>query len=255
MTGRQKKLTVKDLSEELQTVKEQVKEIPYLKQTIVKLLAIVETLKTQEVPVVTSSHEVFECRKCDYKSSSKKSLKKHVKTQHPARIQCDFCDENFETNFDLETHVEDEHQAKKNFKCEVCNKDFFLQWRFDKHKSVHLETTKACHFNSSKKFCPFQRIGCKFRHDEAVNLTKEPNHDTETLSDGDSDENDENVIEEHLEDDQKDDIDVGDSGSAVYGENDCHLCTDTFTCLDELCEHFQVSHTEYYMKTQNLVVF
>ena len=67
MTGRQNKMTVKDLSEELQTVKEQVKEIPYLKQTIVKLLAIVETLKTQKVPIRTNSHEVqvFECRKCD----------------------------------------------------------------------------------------------------------------------------------------------------------------------------------------------
>ena len=119
MTGRQKKMTVKDLSEEFQTCKEQVKEIPYLKQTIFKLLAIVEALKTQEVPVLTNLHEVqlFECRKCDYTSSSKKSLKKHVKDQHPARIQCDSCDENFQTNFDLE----DKHQAKKNFKCEVCN--------------------------------------------------------------------------------------------------------------------------------------
>ena len=126
MTGKHKKMTVKDLSEELQAVKEQVKEIPYLKQTIVKLLAIVETLKTQEVPVVNNSNEVFKCRKCDYTSSSKKSLRKHVIDQHPAKIQCDSCDENFETNFDLETHVEDKHQAKKNFRCEVFNKDFYL---------------------------------------------------------------------------------------------------------------------------------
>ena len=53
MTGKQKKITMKDISEELQTVKEQVKEIPFLKQTIVKLLEIVEKLKPQEDPVVT----------------------------------------------------------------------------------------------------------------------------------------------------------------------------------------------------------
>ena len=47
MDRKMKKLTVKDLTEELKIVKEQVKEIPYLKQTIVELLAIVENLKPQ----------------------------------------------------------------------------------------------------------------------------------------------------------------------------------------------------------------
>ena len=55
MDRKMKKITVKDLTEELQIVKKQVKEIPYLKQTIVELLAIVENLKSQEVAVVTKS--------------------------------------------------------------------------------------------------------------------------------------------------------------------------------------------------------
>jgi hypothetical protein len=30
--------------------------------------------------------------------------------------------------------------------------------------------------------------------------------------------------------------------SVTYGENDCHLCAETFTCLEDLCDHFQASH-------------
>ena len=91
-----------------------------------------------------------------------------------------------------------------------------------------------------------------------MNRNEEPNINIETISDDEFDENDQDVLEEHLgnhEIDQKGNIDDSDSGSVAYGENDCHFCTETFTCLDGLCEHFQISHTEYYMKTQKLVVF
>ena len=66
------------------------------------------------------------CRKCNYTSSSKKSLQKHVNEQHPRRIECDSCDQTFGNNHELETHVE-EHKAQKNFKCDVCDKGFYLQ--------------------------------------------------------------------------------------------------------------------------------
>ena len=107
----------------------------------------------------------------------------------------------------------------------------------------------------SQRICPFQRIGCKFRHDEPVN----ENQDIETIVEhGDFDENFKEVLDEHLADpdtNQKENVDDSDSGSGAYGENDCHLCPSIFTCLDELCEHFETSHEDYYLKTQNLVVF
>ena len=48
--------------------------------------------------------------------------------------------------------------------------------------------------------------------------------------------------------------DIDDSSSVCYGENDCHLCDMKFMCLDDLCEHFQYVHQEYYQKTQLLVL-
>ena len=36
-------------------------------------------------------------------------------------------------------------------------------------------------------------------------------------------------------------------------ENDCHPCDKTFTCLDELCEHFGREHKEYQESIQREV--
>ena len=82
-----------------------------------------------------------------------------------------------------------------------------------------------------------------------MHLNEVPILDIETVTDGDFDENNEEVLEEHLVIPEID----SDSGSGAYGENDCHLCPETFTCLDELCEHFETSHEEYYiLKNSNL---
>ena len=240
MDRKLKKMTVKDLTEELQIVKEQVKEIPYLKQTIIELLAIVENLKSQEVDVVTkskpslepSSNDTFECRKCNYTSSSKKSLQKHVNEQHPRRIECDSCDQTFGNNHELETHVE-EHKAQKNFKCEVCDKGFYLQWRLQKHKSVHLETTKKCHFYTSKRTCPFELIGCKFKHEDQDpdNQNVECYEDVE-ISDNDNEDVDEEDNEEIL-------------------ENQCHLCMMQLETGAELIIHFQFHHPQFHSMMQS----
>ena len=50
--------------------------------------------------------------------------------------------------------------------------------------------------------------------------------------------------------DQEDENDIED---VQYGEDDCHLCDMTFTNLEDLCEHFQTSHQEYYKNTQKNV--
>ena len=53
---------------------------------------------------------------------------------------------------------------------------------------------------------------------------------------------------------ESEDEHMNDSSSVCCGENDCHLCEMTFTCLDDLCEHFRCFHQEYYQETQLLVV-
>ena len=36
--------------------------------------------------------------------------------------------------------------------------------------------------------------------------------------------------------------------SIEYGENDCHLCTFKFNCIEDLSKHLQSNHTERYQK-------
>ena len=57
--------------------------------------------------------------------------------------------------------MEEAHKANKNFKCEVCGKVFFLEWRLLwKHGNFHMHKPKKC---------PFNRIGSKFDHDTLEN--------------------------------------------------------------------------------------
>jgi hypothetical protein len=36
--------------------------------------------------------------------------------------------------------------------------------------------------------------------------------------------------------------------SIEYGENDCHLCTMEFNCIEDLSGHLQLNHQEQYQK-------
>ena len=178
MSG-QKKITLKSLSEELETVKEQAKEIPLLKNEIAELKKIVEMLTSKDsvsstnkgAEMMDTDRKEFKCKKCDFSSLSSISFKKHLVAQHQTKIECAHCDKTFLHNHELETHIE-EHKIQKSFSCEVCQKDFYLQWRLEKHKNMHEETTKLCHFFTNKKLCPFDRIGCKFRHEEPKKASK-----------------------------------------------------------------------------------
>ena len=226
----QKKKTVKELTEELEVIKEQVREIPQLKKTIAELLAVVETLKSKESSSVTRTNDIqpFKCRKCDNTFNLKNDLKKHIQEQHPRRVECDFCEKVFENNYELETHVV-EHRAEKNFSCEVCNKGFYLQWRLEKHKSVHNKTTKVCHFFASNRICPFEPIGCKFRHDEPSN------QNTETTK----------VLNRPKKDD-----DVTSEEEEEILENQCHLCMAQMDTQTELIIHFQFHHPQFHSMMQ-----
>ena len=71
------KPTVKTLSEELESVKKEVKEIPALKKKISELQEIVEKLlKTRDIN--TDEVKSHNCSKCDQTFSSKKFLRTHI---------------------------------------------------------------------------------------------------------------------------------------------------------------------------------
>ena len=132
---------------------------------------------------------------------------------------CNVCNEKFEKNCDLERHVMDKHEEEKRFRCDVCDKQFVLEWRMKKHSKVHTEKSKMCNYHISNKFCPYEDIGCKFSHVE--------------------------FEQEATEEDLESDIDaqVDDCPSR---ENQCHLCKLQLLDKDALFHHVERAHEAYF---------
>ena len=115
-------------------------------------------------------------------------------------------DRGLSRNCEFEVHL-DEHNKEKSRECEICGKRFFLEWRLKKHKHVHEKGARLCHFYNNRKQCPFETIGCKFRHESSGKCSfsvsrnrlcqfehLEPNLDIENISDIEIDEiNDEAI--------------------------------------------------------------
>ena len=66
----------------------------------------------------------------------------------------------------MESHMRSHSEVGK-FKCTQCEKTFYVQWRMKKHMEGHAETKKYCHYFNNKDFCPYEEIGCKFKHEES----------------------------------------------------------------------------------------
>ena len=84
-------------------------------------------------------------------------------------IKCDHCDEVFEQNHELENHMRS-LQLEKQFKCEKCPQELFLEWRMKKHAKGHNgQVLRKCHFFNNNKCCPYELIGFKFLHQTSEN--------------------------------------------------------------------------------------
>ena len=53
-------------------------------------------------------------------------------------LKCEHCDDKFYKAIDLETHME-QHGLDRKHSCNVCEIEFHLKWRLDKHKQTHSE--------------------------------------------------------------------------------------------------------------------
>jgi DNA-directed RNA polymerase subunit RPC12/RpoP len=80
-------------------------------------------------------------------------------------IKCAECAKTFSKACELEEHME-EHEKPKDFKCETCGKEFFLEWRLKKHANNHSGNSRRCKYVENKAECPFERIGCMFKHEK-----------------------------------------------------------------------------------------
>ena len=97
-----KKITIKSLSEELNLLKEQIKEIVVLRQKVSDLEKAVKELenekRTNQDESENETTERYKCRKCEKTFNSKKFLKKHIAEIHVEKIECKSCDEIFFKN-------------------------------------------------------------------------------------------------------------------------------------------------------------
>ena len=85
-----------------------------------------------------------------------KSIEKYI-------IKFDECVQTCEFNVSLEKHMES-HQKSKNFRCDICNKEFYLKWCLQKHINGQEKNKKFCHYYNNKLVCPFEENGCMFNH-------------------------------------------------------------------------------------------
>jgi len=153
------------------------------------------------------------------------STKENIPTPQTSK-PCKECDETFSKNFELENHMVHVHGCQKSNSCDICGKKFYLEWRLRKHLQVHAENVKKCKYYCNGKECPFEEVGCKFKHGL-----------------GDAKDLEEVEIEE---------TEMNDLSNVEYGENDCHLCETKLDNLEDLCEHFKFHHQVYYEQTYKL---
>ena len=118
-------------------------------------------------------------------------------------IKCRECGRTFSKACELE-----EHGKPKDFKCETCGKEFFLEWRLNKHANIHLENSRLCKYVKNQSECPFEKIGCMFKHEEPEPIEEESDTDDEFIP-------------------------------AV---NQCHICRQILTCKDDLFDHIKNQH-------------
>ena len=184
-------------------------------------------------------------------------MKKHNVDNHikVSSITCKICEKTFCKNNELELHLQSHSQAEK-FKCGICGKSFVLKWRLEKHKNVHT-TNKFCHYFNNQKFCPYEAIGCKFKHERApicnfsncLNTLCQFEHKNENYDDDtnnkDGDESIDAIMAKarafsDLEDSESEDDFLGCQGCGQkYGEFNCTGCKDSFCRNCVLRKHGQ----------------
>ena len=160
----------KDLEKKVENLENRTK----LYEEKINSLEKISTIENPEQNVPENVVNNAECKVCGKNFESKKNLMRHVKESHSTTTtdqekECRICKQTFSKNSELEVHMNKSHSDSTQFKCEVCGKAFVLKWRLDKHKDIHNKEVniKHCHYYNNEKECPFENIGCMFRHTES----------------------------------------------------------------------------------------
>ena len=186
MTVKNPKMTLKSLQIELNVLREELKlnrkELVDVKEELKNVKDEMKKETTEDPQVLEqkqnkdnpekadnvkkdTSENSKKCKVCDELFSSRRFLKKHLIEKHPSRIKCNVCETSFDKNSDLEVHIKMCHESIAQHPCDLCGKTFVMKWRLNKHIEAHRnKSQKHCHYFNNDKSCPFEEIGCKFRH-------------------------------------------------------------------------------------------
>ena len=157
----------KNISNSIKNQSEERRKIEDLINENDKKLMEVEANLLHQVEIIKKEQKVFKCDECGENFKRKGDRRNHIEQQHPKRFSCDHCDLKFEKSWIYEKHLEI-HSLEKDKKCEVCGKAFYLEWRFRQHMLAHENPyIRKCHYYNNSKVCPFEQVGCKFKHVKA----------------------------------------------------------------------------------------
>ena len=158
---------IKDLEEKIVALNENDefnRKVKTLEEVVLKHTNILNDLKKENTKKIAD--ESFQCIVCNKKFGTREEIKAHKKKSHPKQSKCNYCEEVFDQSHKLEKHLET--HKKKDLKCKICSKEFYLEWRLKKHTLSHEQTSiKYCHYFNNDKVCPYEEIGCMFRHEKS----------------------------------------------------------------------------------------
>ena len=177
-----KRVNVKDLDLELKILLEKImkleeenvekdKKLNILENTIKgnqEKIVKLEKMLTENEAKKRNKDVIFDCKKCGECFSDKRDLKNHIKGNHSKEYKCKICEKVFCESWSLELHSKS-HEEIVPFKCNTCSKQFYSNWRLSKHVLSHGEKGRFCHYFNNGKTCPYEEIGCKFKHEVSNN--------------------------------------------------------------------------------------
>ena len=134
------KITNKMLMDEINILREEVKEVHTLK----KRIAVLEqgeynpkrTDDQSKLVNQETSKTLDKCKVSEESFSSRSCLKKHLVENHPSRIKCNECET---------IHIKKNHEHTVQHSCDICGTKFVLKWRLKKHTDGHS--------NKSQQYC------------------------------------------------------------------------------------------------------
>lgn len=119
-----------------------------------------------------NGNKMYRCDICNKLCKDKSKLECHKKSHNTELLyKCDFCGKMLKTETTLRYHVKTKHDnsQKKEFKCDICEKEFWNNSEMKKHKRVHTnERPYLCQFCS----LGFKTNGNLMNHEKAVHGDK-----------------------------------------------------------------------------------